>query len=253
MTRIFFVLSYCIIHYFWEHHSCTMAKINYYIASGLGICFALMLCNCSKTKHRDYVELDTDSAIIKHFNFLPGTYWIYKDEYNGRIDSFYVRSNYYTTQTESQTDYRYHFVIIAEVNGDGSNPADSANWVFDYEGVQVMMEYDYTTYVYGWKNQIQFKPLYRFPFLYGDQLSKYDTAAITQVDSFILINGLSFYQVAHVYHQADPAPASINNYITKLQDMFYINDSVGMVEITLNHPNHGISHDWRLLRYKIVR
>ena len=229
-----------------------MVKLNSYIASGLVICFALLLCNCTKTKHRDYIDLDNDSAIIKHYNFLPGTYWIYRDVFSGRTDSFYVRNNYHTEQAEQYTLYNYHFITIAEINTDNTNPGDSANWIFDYEGVQVMMEYDYTAYVYGWKNQIQFKPLFRYPFLYGDQFSRYDTAALTQIDSSVIVNGLPFYNVAHVYHEANPDPSAGNN-ITKLQDMFYLNDSVGMVEISLNHPDHGINRDWRLIKYNIVR
>ena len=224
-----------------------MAKMKSYIALAIFAGFAITLCNCTKSKKRDYVELDTDSAVIKHFNFQPGTYWIYVDAFSGRTDSFYVRSNVYATQTEAYNIYDYHFITIAELNVDNSNPGDSANWVFDYEGTQIMMDYNYTTDAWGWKNDIQFRPLFRYPFLYGDQQSRYDTAAVTQIDSFFIVNGLSFYNVAHGYHSSN-ADSSQGPNITKLQDLLYVNDSVGMVEMTLNRPYHNINREWQLLR-----
>jgi hypothetical protein len=229
-----------------------MAKLTSVILLALIAVFAFSLTHCTKSKQRDYVELDDDSSVIKHFNFLPGTYWIYKDAFSGRIDSFYVRSNRYAKQEEAYTVYDYHFITIVELNMDHTAPADSANWVFDYEGNQVMMDYDYTTFAWGWKNEIQYRPLFRYPYVFGSQESRYDTASLTQIDSALIINGQPYYNVAHVYHSSN-ADSTEGTNITKLQDVFYLNDSVGLIEMTLNHPYHSINRDWKLLRCNIVK
>jgi len=229
-----------------------MAKLRIFIVLAICAGFAFSLGSCHKSKSREYVELDTDSGVIKHFDFQVGTYWVYVDAFSGRTDSFYVRSNVYTPQTETYNVYDYHFITIAELNIDNSNPGDSANWVFNYQGTDIMMDYDYTTFAWGWKNEIEFRPLFKYPFAYGNQYGQFDTVSITQVDSAFSVNGLTFYKVAHVYHYSN-ADSTEGPNITKLQDMFYISDSVGMVEITLNHPYHNINRDWQLLRYKIVK
>jgi hypothetical protein len=114
------------------------------------------------------------------------------------------------------------------------------------------MDYDYTTFAWGWKNEIQYRPLFRYPYVFGSQESRYDTASLTQIDSALIINGQPYYNVAHVYHSSN-ADSTEGTNITKLQDVFYLNDSVGLIEMTLNHPYHSINRDWKLLRCNIVK
>ena len=217
------------------------------------VCFAFMVSNCSKTKPRDFVQMDTDSAVDARFNFKPGSYWIYVDSISGRTDSFFVRSNAYVEQSETYDVYNYHIVTIAELNLDGSNPADSANWLYNFQGTQVVMDYDYTINPYGWVHQIEYDPLFMYPFLFGDLKAKYDTASIVTVDSFYKVNGLKFYNVAHVYHYSNVDSTTGGPTITKYTDWFYVNDSVGMIRMQLNHPEHNINRVWLLKRYKIVK
>ncbi|MCD6013620.1 MAG: hypothetical protein K0Q79_3482 [Flavipsychrobacter sp.] len=221
----------------------------------LFIGFVAIFSNCKKPdQRRDYVEMDIDSAVKARLNFLPGTYWIYRDSLTGRIDSFYVRSNEYQEQSETYVVYKYHLITIAEVNIDGTAPADSANWVFDYRATKIIANYNYTTFDYGWKNQILFEPLFLYPYSYGDLKGKYDTTALTQIDSFYSVNGLPFYDVAHVYHFSDFGTVSTGVVSrARLTDWFYVNDSVGMIRMKLDHADHNIHHDWCLLRYNIVR
>lgn len=197
--------------------------------------------------------MDTDSSVIKHLNFMPGTYWIYNDLISGRTDSFYVRSNEYQPQSETYNIYNYHLITIAEVNVDGTNPGDSANWVFSYQGTRIMADYDYTVNAYGWKNQIQFAPLYMYPFQLGDMMGRNDSSFVTQVDTVFSVNGLVFRNVAHVYHHSDVDSSVAGANITKLDDWFYVNDSVGLVTMILSHPDHHINHFWQLVRYNIVK
>ncbi len=221
----------------------------------LFFCIIAAFSNCKKpdTK-RDYVDLDIDSAVKARLNFLPGTYWIYKDASTGRVDSFYVRSNEYQDQMETYVVYKYHIITIAQVNIDGTAPADSANWVFDYRSTKIVANYNYTTFDYGWKNQILFEPLFLYPYSFGDIKGKNDTAAITMISDTMNINGLHFDRVAEVYHFSDDGSVSsgiVNR--TRLTDWFYVNDSVGMIRMVIDHWDHDIHHDWGLIRYNIVR
>jgi hypothetical protein len=228
-----------------------MSKLSIFIP--VIVVMGFVLSDCKKRRHTEFVELDTDSGVITHFNFKKGTYWIYADALSGRIDSFYVRENEYIAEEEGYDTYDYHYIIIAELNVDGTNPGDSANWVFNYQGTQLMADYDYTNSVYGWRHQMQYKPLYVYPF-YGVEIhSKTDSAAITRIDSFYTINGLSFRQAAHIYHHSILDSVTSGPFITLYTDSLVVNDSVGMIRISLNHPEHAVLHDWQLIRYNIVK
>lgn len=219
------------------------------------ICLSGTISSCKKKKQeRDVTEMDTEPAVKARLDFKPGTYWIYLDSLNGRVDSFYVRSNEYVQLAETYAVYNYHLITVAQVNMDGTAPADSANWIYSYQGTKIMVDYNYTTYSYGWKNQIQFHPLFLYPYSLGDLKGKYDTTALTQIDSFYSVNSLPFYNVASIYHFSDDGAVStgvVNR--TRYTNWFYVNDSVGIVRMNINHPDHGIRHDWCLLRYNIVK
>ncbi len=217
------------------------------------LCLILALGSCHKSVHKDVVDMDTDSGVIKHFNFLPGTYWIYNDLVSGRLDSFYVRSNDYQLQGETYNIYKYHIITLAEVNIDGKNPADSSNWTFNYQGTRIMLDYEYATNPYGWKYLINYAPMYMYPFHLGDMMGRNDSSNVIQIDSVYAVNGQFFYNVAQVYHHCDPDSTTSGINITKLDDWFFMNDSVGMVTMVIKHPHHGVDHLWQLLRYKIVR
>ena len=78
-----------------------MRKVKGVLGGCVFIILVFLLSECKKTGKKEFVELDTDSAMAVHFNFKPGTYWIYMDSLSGRIDSFYVRNNYYTAAEEA--------------------------------------------------------------------------------------------------------------------------------------------------------
>lgn len=229
-----------------------------YIKTGIGVVCVAALCwigSCKKADtKRDYVNLDTDSSVKARFNFLPGTYWIYRDSLTGRIDSFYVSSNEYPEQSETYVVYKYHIITVSQVNIDGTAPADSSSWVYDFRATKIVVDYNYTPFEYGWKNQIRFEPLFLYPYSYGDLKGKNDSVVCTQIDSFYAIDTMKYYRVARIYHFSDDgtvAPGIVTR--TRLSDWFYVNDSVGLLRMKLDHSDHNIHHDWCLIRYNIVR
>jgi hypothetical protein len=231
-----------------------MRKVKGVLGGCIFIILAFLLSECKKSGKKEFVELDTDSAIAVHFNFKPGTYWIYRDSLSGRTDSFYVRNNYYAAAEEAYNIYNYHYITIAQVNLDGSNPADSANWLFNYQATRIVLTYKYGINGYGWKNQIQYDPLILYPYSYGDQLSKYDTAYVSRVDVYYPGPGALYpINVGSVNHHSDIDSALSSGAVTKMSDLFIINDSVGMVNMNISHPDHGINRNWKLLRYIMVK
>jgi len=228
-----------------------MSKLSIFIP--ILVVIGFVLSDCKKHKHLPFIEMDNDSGVITHFNFQPGTYWIYRDGLNGRIDSFYVRDNRFVPTDENTVTYNYHYITIAELNLDGSNPADSANWIFNYEGTKLMANYDYSPVVYGWRHQVLYQPLYVYPFFPGEDMkSVTDTASITKVDTAYTINGLTFNHAAHIYHFSNK-DSTAGPFITPYTDSLVVNDSVGMIRISINHPLHHVQHDWQLIRFNIIR
>lgn len=230
-----------------------MIRLKIFIPAIVLICSFFVFTGCTKNAPRTFVEMDSDSGVIKKFNFLPGTYWIYQDAINGRVDSFYVRSNRYEAQSETYVINNYHLITVAQQNIDGTNRGDSALWIFSNQANRIYLDYCYTTNEYGWKNQIQFAPLYIYPFAVGNLLARYDSGYVTQVDSMYVVNSLPFFNVAQVYHESNANPATSGTNITRLTDWFFVNDSVGLISMHISHPDHNKEHVWQLLRYEIVR
>jgi hypothetical protein len=234
-----------------------MAKMKNFPAITIFICFALIFSNCKKTKHLPVVDLDVDSAVFTHFSFLPGTYWIYKDSVSGRTDSFFVRSNVYTKQSDQNTVYNYHLVTVVDVCLDtlAKYRGDSANWVFNFQGQNIIVDYYYgqtNNTWYGWKRDLRYSPLFSYPFQSGIINSTADTATLIRLDSNFILGGNSYPNVATIHHYVTPDSSTGVN-ITTLNDWFFINDDVGIVQMYLNHPKDSLYRVWKLLRYNINR
>lgn len=218
-------------------------------------CLALGFSNCKK-KSLPVVNMDTDSLVKVHFNFQPGTYWIYRDSATKRIDSFYVVSNNYSKQGNPTEVLNYHLLTIADVTEDTSSAsiADSAKWVWDFEGSKVIADYYYyyDSINNKWLNDVGYNPLFNYGFVLGNMNGEYNFALVTQIDSADSINHAVYYKVAHI-HQFLDADSTAKFGITKIDDWFYINDSVGIVKMDLYHPYHSVNRKWQLLRCNIVK
>ena len=228
-----------------------MAKMKNFIRLFILVCFAALLCNCHKNQNLPVLDMDSDSLVHALFNFQKGSYWIYRDSLNGRKDSFFVSNNYYVKQGEAYNVINYHFITISEYNIDGTKPADSAAWILNFKGSNMIMDYYYGRYGYGWKNDINYNPFFIYPFQPGDLNSSFDTGFVTNIYSVYSSNSLPFFNVAamHQYITVDSAGPGY----TTINDWFYINDSVGMITMSLDHPLDSIHHIWQLQRYNIVR
>ncbi len=217
------------------------------------VCLSAILINCKK--HHNgllVIPLDTDTLSYSHFNYKVGSYWIYKDSLSGRVDCFYVRKNYFINQGAPNAIYTYHFIGVAEQNIDNSNVADSAFWQYNFQGKRVIVDYFYGINGYGWKNDITYDPLFLYPFAMGDNGSNFDTAKVLSVDSFVKINDSIYYRVAQVQHFIHMATSGGPG-LTDMDDLFSVNDSVGIISMKLYHPLDGINHLWVLQRYKISK
>jgi hypothetical protein len=225
-----------------------------YISTFVLICFGFLLLNCNK-QHKDLqvVNLDVDSFVLRYLNFKPGSYWIYKDSLSGRVDSFFVSGNFYSKQGAENAIYNYHYVVISEYNMDGTAVADSARWQFNYQDKKIILDYFYGQNSYGWKYDVTYSPLYIFPFQMGDNHSTFDTATVVGIDSFYASNGLPFYNVAHM-HQYIHVDSNTVRGLTTIDDHFFLNDSVGMIKMRVNHPqDSALHHVWELQRYNISK
>ena len=223
------------------------------VSIAAAICLAFLMMNCKKQqKNLPVIELDADTFIDKHFNYKPGSYWIYRDSIDGRTDSFFVKSNYYFKQGAEYGVYNYHFVNITEYNVDGSSPADSSDWVLNFQNNKVILDYYYGRNGYGWKNDINFNPFFLYPFTVGDNNSNFDTARVNSVDSAMVVGGVAYSHVAQV-QQYIHVDSSSGPGLTYIDDLFSVSDSVGMIRMRLYHPFDNINHVWMLQRYKVAK
>ncbi len=217
------------------------------------VCISVVLINCKKHHNSlPVIPLDSDTFAYRHFNYKIGSYWIYKDSLNGRIDCFYVRNNYFINEGSASAVYTYHFIDVAEQNIDKTNVADSAYWQYNFQGKKVIVDYFYGQNGYGWKNDITFNPLFLYPFIVGDNGSNFDTAKVLSVDSFQITGDSVYYQVAEVQQFIHMA-ASGGPGLTDIEDQFNVNDSIGIISMKLFHPLDGINHLWELQRYKVTK
>ncbi len=215
------------------------------------LCVVALFSNCNKTKHLPVQELDVDTAVTSPFNYKPGSYWIYTDTMSGRTDSFYVRANSFIQVGASDVINDYHKIFIAEHNIDGTNAADSALWVWDFEGYSINVDYYYGVDILGWKTDVSYSPLFFSPFVVGPIITTADTASITAILPVDTISHIPMSEVAVIHQYA--ADTAVGKTSTTFDDVFYVNDTLGMVQMSLNHPLQGINRFWKLKRYSIVR
>jgi hypothetical protein len=207
--------------------------------------------NCSKLQHKSIVELDDDTSFTGLYNYKPGSYWIYTDTISGRTDSFFVRANSYIQVGASNQIYDYHKVYVAEHNLDGTNPADSALWVWDFQGYNISLDYYYNVQAIGWKTDVSYNPLFTYPVPLGPIASTSDTASVVAIYNVDTISHIPMSAVVVIRQYA--ADTTTGTPGTTFDDSFYINDTLGIVQMSLDHPLHAINRFWRLKRYKVVR
>jgi len=209
-----------------------------------------ILCNCKK---KNLVQLDSEPGLTAPYSFLPGTYWIYMDSLNGRMDSFFVTSNSYQQQVGQSVIYDYHIVTISDHNIDSTNIADSALWTLDLEGSNIIVNYYYGQGGFGWKYDVQYSPLFSLPIAVGPLAASPDTGYVTNLYGVFTIDTSRFYNVAQVHQYMTVDTLTAIPGTTTINDWFYVTDDAIIVKMDLYHPYHMLQHVWQLVRYKIVR
>ena len=90
-----------------------------------GFVLIAFMYSCNKNNTH---EVHISSDLLSHFSVKPGTYWIYKDSITGRTDSFFVRSNSFSSIEQSYYYYDHNSIMMAEFNIDGTAIPDSSLW-----------------------------------------------------------------------------------------------------------------------------
>ncbi len=225
--------------------------------SGLGKCWfflAIVFCTvaCKKQKSTFIPVNDSLQAV---FNFQPGTYWIYEDAVTGLTDSFFVTGN--STTTTANGSYNVQFINIAiSAYGIGAAFTDTQSWTFSYQSNMFDLSYTEAKVSPG---KVNYAPLVNYPF--ADSLTKCagciavsdpgQNSVFYLYDS-MLLNGQIFHNVAEINHFTN-FPANGNFGIFDTYDLFYICPNIGIVKMSLNHPEDSVHHVWELQRWNIVK
>ena len=75
----------------------------------------------------------------------------------------------------------------------------------------------------------------------------YDSASIVNNYSNYIVNAFSYNNVTEIYELYRGASVPENS-----EDLFFINNDIGIIKMNLNHPSYLIRVIWELQRYKIV-
>ena len=174
------------------------------------------------TPPEEYIQ-PIEPDLSAHFNFQTGSYWIYRDSINGRLDSFNVEINF-QNQGRNFTNYLSDItnLSIRELNIDHTAVSDSTHWSWCLYGKFIYFNGIYTS----------FGNLLSYPFRLGID-------GVTKIDTTYTLNGNTFSRVAHITHQPDK---------------FYVNDSVGIIKMTLFGADSTTpAHVWELKRWHILK
>ena len=207
--------------------------------------FWLLLTNCDKTTNS---TITVAPSLMSNFNFKPGTYWIYKDSLTGEIDSYSVYSNQttypgygYNTNIETFNIYIY---MYKSNNGYYYNVL-----TLSLTDSVIDINYAYPTFTY-----------FAYVFVYPFSLERYsllensDTAGIAAIFPNYVVNNFTYNNVAQIYNSYSDTldPTGLNN--RTHHDIYYINNSQGILKMRLNHPyDSAYIHVWELVRCNIVK
>jgi hypothetical protein len=198
------------------------------------ICIGLLCLVSACRKKNNPMPISTD--LIKYFDYKIGTYWIFRDSISGRIDSFCVTNNQFSTNLNGSNEDNID-IPIAEYTGGHINP-DSLTWSIDLNSNWFMLNIKspkpYFTYV------TNAQPLFTYPFTVSQQLSILLTFSI---------NGNNYINVAQIVQNTESVGSS-NPYA--YNDLFYVNSDIGFVKLRISHPGSNIYYVWELQRNNII-
>ena len=205
-----------------------MKKIIVVISIGISIL------SCNK-KNNTPVEYPINDTLKAHYNYQVGSYWIYMDSISGEEDSFYVTSNVLSKQKVS--DEEIYDNIYISIKQQPENPFKTiiTDWYFSIglRSFSIGIGIDY--YIY---------PVVTYPISVGPLSSSNSWGYVQSLYTIFTLKGNTFSNVACIH---DSIPNHMYN------DRFYINDSVEIIKMNLNHPNDTTYRVWELERWKVIK
>jgi len=202
----------------------------------------LLFIACKKSTSINHQYLDP--GLVAHFNFKPGSYWIFRDSATGNIDSFCVKTNSLFTQTYGSG---LQDVVITNFQ-EYTNRTDTNSWQLNLD--------NNSWYFYAYYNTKFNTHMEQFPVLGGSTypfaLHPVFASGIGR-DSTIMSTLANYTVQGTTYTNVWQIIDSTHNLSYNHNDCFYISDSVWVIKFSLNHPQDSLYNTWELVRCNIVR
>jgi len=196
----------------------------------------MLFIKCKKT---GAVHETIDSFLTNHFNYKPGTYWIYIDSITGEQDSFVVNDNTFSSSGPTGNSSVLTDGIGMHIYQYNSLKVKTATWNMTLTGREIAMTYNGNIY-------IDYYAFVLLPFQaellgYGDE----DSGYIESINNSYMYNYKTYTDVVKIRHinDYDPVFAHFNN-------TFYFNKEIGIIKMLLEQD---VTNIWELERYKIVK
>jgi hypothetical protein len=193
------------------------------------------------------------SELLAAFNYQLGTYWIYRDSISGEIDSFFVTSNVPGAYVNGGGNYTINqiYISISQININ-SITFDTSKWAMEYQANMIDLKF-YESNMLDY--YINYFPLINYPFSYSLSACSgcFDgSSGIGSVYNIInnySVNNNSFYNVAEINNVGAISPAVHSSH----NDLFYICPTVGIIKMTLNHPQDSLYRVWEIIKWNIIK
>jgi len=196
--------------------------------------FILLVCiiAASACKKEGPAHIYINADLKTHFNYKPGSYWIYRDSLTGQEDSFFVLTNEFQTQSMTKDqDLVDDILIYIRERSISPGYADSSAWA-------VYLSDNKWNLIWGRNDPASSYPNISYPF--------------TNQNNTVIINILSNYTCsANTFNNVAKMYLPIG--YTQYNDWFYVTDSVGVIKMRINHPLDTLYHVWEIERWNVIK
>jgi hypothetical protein len=218
---------------------------------GVFIIVITSLISCDKIIGGGEKHIPIDADVLAHFNYKPGTYWIYRDSLSGQVDSFYVSSNSANIPLDiNGVVYDEISFCVSQINISSIPGNDTVTWQFGLNTnyLSLALQIGKTGQPV---DRVEFPTFITYPFALGQPLPKEFGAGVRGANVISILPSYSLnarvYTNVAILNIIDSLPQY------NLNDQFFINADVGIIKMKLDHANDGLLRNWELLRYNIVR
>jgi hypothetical protein len=209
-------------------------------------CF-LQSCNKKDAPDSHY---GIDGDLKTAFSYLPGTYWIYRDSITGRIDSFAVKSNTFSTSIVS--NYSIDGIDMQMTEYNAGSFTDTSGW-----DIILATNYEeliwYSNHNFLGQEYLDLDPAFTYPFssaapsIFGGNLGSDNAVSVISVLPTFSLLGNAYNNVQITSHSA-----TFNN-IPGYDDRLFVSADIGIIKMCIHDYYDTINKVWELQRYKIVK